>query len=76
MPERPFHHPASPLTAEEGELIGRLRSTLGRLEAALATISDALAISDGDGRVLWCNQAFEALLQRHRLLIDLLAPLG
>ncbi|MEB3331569.1 MAG: diguanylate cyclase [Synechococcaceae cyanobacterium] len=69
MPEAPDRRPASPLTAEEGELIGRLRRTLGRLEAALAAISDALVISDAEGRVMWCNQAFEALTQRHRLLL-------
>lgn len=51
------------------ELISELRRTLGRLEAALASISDALAITDRDGIVLWCNQPFEWLVQRGRLLL-------
>ena len=67
MPDSRDRFPVSPLTVEEGELIGRLRSTLGRLEAALAAISDALVITDADGCVLWCNQAFEALAQQPRL---------
>jgi diguanylate cyclase (GGDEF)-like protein len=50
-----------------GELIGELRRTLGRLEAALATISDALAIADRDGILLWCNQPFERLVRRGRM---------
>ncbi|MFM7313243.1 MAG: diguanylate cyclase domain-containing protein [Cyanobium sp.] len=69
MPELPGRHPVPAPTEDEGELIRRLRSTLGRLEAALASISDALAISDAEGRLLWCNQAFETLATRHRLLL-------
>jgi len=49
--------------------VARLRSTLGRLEAGLATISDALAITDRQGRLLWCNQAFEQLAGRPRLML-------
>lgn len=49
--------------------MARLRSTLGRLEAGLATISDALAITDRHGRLMWCNQAFEQLAGRPRLLL-------
>jgi len=49
--------------------VARLRSTLGRLEAGLAAISDALAITDRHGRMLWCNQAFEKLTGRPRLLL-------
>ena len=49
--------------------MARLRSTLGRLEAGLATISDALAITDRHGRLMWCNQSFEQLTGRPRLLL-------
>lgn len=51
------------------ELIGELRRTLGRMEAALGSISDALVITDQDGKVLWCNQPFEQFVQRGRLTI-------
>ena len=69
MPEPSPPAPASWITAEESELVARLRSTLGRLEAGLATISDALAITDRHGRLMWCNQAFEQLAGRPRLLL-------
>lgn len=69
MPERPSPAPHQESAAAEGELVARLRSTLGRLEAGLATISDALAITDRQGRMLWCNQAFEQFTGRPRLLL-------
>jgi diguanylate cyclase (GGDEF)-like protein len=69
MPEPSHTAPPWAIDAVEGELVARLRSTLGRLEAGLATISDALAITDRHSRVLWCNQAFEQLTGRPRLLL-------
>jgi len=69
MREPPHSAPPWGIAAAEGELVARLRSTLGRLEAGLATISDALAITDRHGRMLWCNQAFEQLTGRPRLLL-------
>ena len=58
---------ASP--GDDAVLIGELRNTLGRLEAALATIDDALVITTGDGRVQWCNASFEQLVSLPRLLV-------
>jgi len=69
MPEHAGSPHQAQLSREDIELIGRLRRTLGRLEAALASISDALVITDDDGRVLWCNQAFERLVDRPRLRV-------
>lgn len=60
---------------DDAVLIRELRSTLGRLEAALATIDDALVITTGDGRVQWCNASFEQLVGLPRLLV-LDRPLG
>ncbi|MEB3242214.1 MAG: EAL domain-containing protein [Cyanobacteriota bacterium] len=54
---------------DDAVLIRELRSTLGRLEAALATIDDALVITNGDGRVEWCNASFEQLVGLPRLLV-------
>jgi diguanylate cyclase (GGDEF)-like protein len=54
---------------DDAVLIRELRSTLGRLEAALATIDDALVITTGDGRVQWCNASFEQLVGLPRLLV-------
>lgn len=50
-------------------LIEELRRTLGRMEAALSAISDSLAITDRQGRLLWCNSAFEQLVGRPRLAL-------
>ncbi|MFN9872626.1 MAG: putative bifunctional diguanylate cyclase/phosphodiesterase [Cyanobacteriota bacterium] len=60
---------ASPRDDADAVLIEELRSTLGRLEAALATIDDALVITTGDGRVQWCNASFEQLVSLPRLLV-------
>ena len=58
----------SPSEAElESALLSELRRTLARLELALAQISDALVIVDGQGEILWCNASFERLLGRSRL---------
>lgn len=69
MPETSRSGGPAGVSAAEAELVARLRSTLGRLEAGLATISDALAITDRHGRLLWCNQAFERFVGRPRLLL-------
>ena len=50
-------------------LIQDLWSTLGRLESALAAISDALCITDSERLVLWCNQQFEELVSAPRLAL-------
>ena len=42
--------------------IAELRLSLGRLEAALGVISDALVISQHDGTVVWSNRAFQQLV--------------
>ena len=51
--------PSTPPTAEA---LTELRLSLGRLEAALGVISDALVISQHDGTVVWSNRAFQQLV--------------
>ncbi len=51
----------------ESTLVQQLRRTLGRMEAAMGAIQDALAISDARGRLLWCNEPFLRLCARSRL---------
>jgi len=42
-------------------LIDELHRTLGRLANTLALVRDAFAWIDGQGRIVWCNPAFDAL---------------
>ncbi|MEK6607489.1 MAG: PAS domain-containing protein, partial [Myxococcota bacterium] len=50
-------------------LIGELRGTLGRLELTLSCVDDGLLWTDGEGRIRWCNAAFDALVGRKHIAI-------
>ncbi len=49
------------------ELIAQLRTTLGRLEAALGAVEEALAFTDLDGIVEWTNASFDRFVGLPRL---------
>ncbi len=49
------------------QLLAQLRQTLGRLEAALSSVEDALVLTDFQGQVQWTNRAFDRLVSRPRL---------
>ncbi|MCP9849417.1 ATP-binding protein [Cyanobium sp. Morenito 9A2] len=51
----------------QAALNDQLRSTLGRLDAALSCVEDALALTNNDGIVEWTNRAFDHLVDRPRL---------
>ncbi len=50
-------------------MVLELRRILGRMEAALSAISDALVITDDHGQVLWCNRPFDHFISQSRLLV-------
>ena len=52
------------LVNEHRKLVAELRRSMGRLEAALGTISDALVITSTEGRVLWCNATYARMVHR------------
>ncbi len=52
----------------------KLRANLTRMENMLGSVQDSLVWTDGQGRVQWCNLAFQQLVQRDRPAI-LGAPL-
>nr|WP_286190913.1 ATP-binding protein [Synechococcus sp. FACHB-909] len=49
------------------ELVAQLRTTLGRLEAALGAVEEALAFTDLDGIVEWTNASFDRFVGLPRL---------
>ncbi|MEA5390384.1 ATP-binding protein [Cyanobium gracile UHCC 0139] len=49
------------------ELVAQLRTTLGRLEAALGAVEEALAFTDLDGIVEWTNTSFDRFVGLSRL---------
>ncbi|MBI3324660.1 MAG: PAS domain-containing protein [Candidatus Omnitrophica bacterium] len=58
--------PASPLT-QSADLTGQLRDTLGKLELVMGTIDEAIVCADAQGRIQWCNAAFDRLASRPHL---------
>ncbi len=52
--------------SDASEIVSQLRSTLGKVEVALSTVSDAIVWTDERGIVQWCNSSFDRLLDcRH-----------
>ena len=51
------------------ELIGQLRATLGKMQAALNAITEAIAWTDPDGRVQWCNATFSQLVEEPSIAV-------
>lgn len=56
----------SPKEKKELMLVSKLREVLGRMEIATMMSSDGMAWTDEDGRMEWCNSAFEDVVGRPR----------
>lgn len=51
------------------ELIAELRSVIGRLEAVLSSIEEAILWADENGKAKWCNESFARLIGSKRIFI-------
>lgn len=51
------------------QLIAELRSVIGRLEAVLSSIDEAILWTDHEGKSKWCNDSFAQLLGLKRIFI-------
>jgi len=53
----------------EKNQIHELRSTLGKMEIALGSISDAIVWTDHSGRIQWCNKPFDEMVGQAHIAI-------
>ncbi|HEY9813480.1 MAG TPA: PAS domain-containing protein, partial [Candidatus Sericytochromatia bacterium] len=50
-------------------IVNSLRATLGKMEAALGVIDEAIAWTDQDGKIQWSNRTFDTLVNRSRFQV-------
>jgi PAS domain S-box-containing protein len=56
------------MPADKINQLKELQSTLGKIEVALSSISDAIVWTDQSGRIQWCNKPFDDLVGTHHII--------
>jgi diguanylate cyclase (GGDEF)-like protein len=57
------------MTQETDGLVSQLRSTLGKMEVVLSSISDATVWANQDGDIQWCNRTFASMVGRPNIML-------
>lgn len=57
------------MTPDTTALVSQLRNTLGKMEVALDSVTNAIVWTDEIGNVQWCNAQFLELVQRSKLQV-------
>ena len=60
---------APPVESLDLAQIAELQATIERMDHTLAALSEAIAWTDGDGNISWCNPAFSRLAMRPALAL-------
>ena len=57
-PDNPALSGRTPVDPNRDQLVAELRAVMGRMEAALGVIEEAIGFFDAQGRLKWCNEVF------------------